>query len=319
MSKFLLAAWIALMSLTSAGYAQDKNQERTINLVFIPKSSDQEFWKFMRDGADRAIQEIGSISLTWRGPAYNDDADSQISILKVYSRAGVDAIVIVPTDRSRLSEPIRQAAALGIKVIVVDSAVEGESYQNFITTDNYAAGQLAAQELSKRLHAQGRVALFRTVAGSASTDDRAQGFIDYLKQHAPKMSIVSDTWGGGSKGKLLNSALAVLQSATPLDGVFAVNESASDGMLRALRSMNMAGKLRLIGFDSTDFLLDGLQKQEIDGLIVQDPRQMGYLAIKASVAAINGETSKEKTIHTPATMVTRDNVQKPEIKSLLVR
>ena len=38
-------------------------------------------------------------------------------------------------------------------------------------------------------------------------------------------------------------------------------------------------------FDSTDYLLDGLRNKAIDGLIVQNPRQMGYLAVKAAIAA----------------------------------
>ncbi len=314
MTKFLLAAWLALVSLIGSGTCLGE----TLNIVFIPKSSDQEFWKFMRRGADRAIEENSSLALIWRGPAYNDDAESQISILKAYSRPGVDAIIIVPTDRARLVEPIRHAAELGIKIIVVDSAVDGDWYERFITTDNYAAGQLAARVLSARLDGRGRVAVLRTVPGSASTDDRAQGFIDDLKRHSPKIKVVSDTWGGGSTGKLMNSALAVLDEAGPLDGIFTVNESASDGMLRALRSKKLAGKLRLIGFDATDFLLAGLGQKEVDGLIVQDPRQMGYLAIKAAVSAIRGEAVANKIIHTGTTMVTAENVGQPDIRSLLV-
>jgi ribose transport system substrate-binding protein len=117
---------------------------KDINVVFIPKSRDQDFWIFMREGVDRAIREAGNVTLTWRGPAYNDQVDAQIQIVQRYTRPDVDAIVLVPTDRVRLMEPVRQAAALGIKVIVVDSALDGGDYLNFIGTDNYAAGALNA-------------------------------------------------------------------------------------------------------------------------------------------------------------------------------
>lgn len=42
----------------------------------------------------------------------------------------------------------------------------------------------------------------------------------------------------------------------------------------------LAGKIVLVGFDSTDFLIEGLQKQDVDALIIQNPKQMGYLVSK---------------------------------------
>lgn len=322
MNKRLLMMFACMMMVIAPAFAKDKD----INIVFIPKSSDQDFWTFMREGVDKAIQEVGNVTLTWRGPAYNDDTDSQIKILGLYTKPGVDAIIIVPTDRTRLVEPVKKAVAMGIKVIVVDSALDGNLYQNFITTDNVAAGKLAAERLSALLNGQGKVLLFRTVAGSASTDDRANGFIDYLRKNSPKITIAADEYGGGSKGKAYRKAVDLLNVVQQVDGIFAVNESASDGMLRALRGAGLAGKKKFIGFDSTDFLLDGLEKQEINGLIVQDPRQMGYLGLKAAVAAVKNTSvaaptknasPNDTTIYTEAKMVTLENYRKPEIQMLL--
>ncbi|MES2348639.1 MAG: substrate-binding domain-containing protein [Pseudomonadota bacterium] len=295
-------------------YAKD------LNVVFIPKARDQDFWTFMRQGVDRAVQEdrhIQHIQLTWRGPAHNDDIDSQIQILRIYSKPEVDAIIIASTDRARLVEPVKQAAAQGIKIVVVDSALDGNAHVNFVTTDNYAAGALAAERMSNLLGRQGTVAVLRTIAGSGSTDDRANGFIDYLKKNAPHLAVVADVYGGGTRGKASRSAATLLEMYPEVDGIFAVNESASDGMLRALRQAGLAGKKKFIGFDTTEFLLDGLKRQEIHGLVVQDPRQMGYQAMRAAVAAAKGAAIKPSLILTDAVMVTQENYQKPEIRSLL--
>jgi ribose transport system substrate-binding protein len=291
---------------------------RDLNIVFIPKSRDQDFWTFMRQGVDSAVREAGQVQLTWRGPAHNDDIDSQIEIVRIYSRHDVDAIIIAPTDRSRLAGPVKQAAALGVKVIAVDSALDGNAHINFITTNNYAAGKLAAQHLSGLLNGQGKVAVLRSVAGSGSTDDRANGFIDYLKKHAPRITIVADKYSGGTRGKVARSAARLLEKHPKVDGIFAVNESTSDGALRALRQAGLAGTRKFVGFDTTGFLLDGLKKQEINGLVVQDPRQMGYLSMRAAVAAARGAPFKDPVIFTDAVMVTLDNYQKPEIQALLV-
>lgn len=227
-------------------------------------------------------------------------------------------IILAPTDRTRLAEPVRQAAAAGIKVIIVDSALDGHDYLNFIATDNYAAGIRAAERLSALLNAQGDVMVLRTVAGSASTDQRARGFIDYLKANASKIRIVADEYGGGTRGKVSHVAAELLKQHPQVDGIFAVNESASDGMLRALRHAGLAGKTKFVGFDSTSFLLEGLERKEIHGLIVQDPRQMGYLGLKAALAAVRNAPFENRTVLTDAVMVTLENYQKPEIRALLV-
>lgn len=308
---------LCILSLLLSLFQHALAADDPLDIVFIPKSSDQVFWDFMRRGVDRAIAEEGNISLIWRGPSYNDDHESQIRILQTYIKPGIDAIIIAPTDQQRLAEPVAEAARLGIPVIVVDSALAGDSHRHFISTDNRTAGWLAAEHLVGLLGGQGRVVVFRIVKGSASTENRAMGFLQYIEEQAPGIQIISDSYGGGSRGKAMHSARALLPTLEDIDGIFAVNESSADGMLRALRQVGLDQKPRFVGFDATDFLLEGLESGDLDGLMVQDPDQMGYLAIKAAVAAIAGRQTYDKIIFTDAVMVTRENLTDPDIEKLL--
>ena len=312
----LLMIFIFIQNILLSGNVYARN----MNIVFIPKSSDQVFWDIMRSGVNDALREFDTIDLTWRGPSYNDDTDAQIKILKAYTHLGVDAIIIAPTDKQRLVEPVKDAVEQGIKVIIVDSAFNGSYQQNDISTDNYLSGQLAAKRMATTLNNTGNVVIFRIVKGSASTDSRAQGFIDYLQINSPDIKIIGDTYAGGTRGKVLHNAsefLTEISSTHHIDGIFAVNESSTDGVLRALRNMGIAGKVKLVGFDHTDYLLQGLENKDVDSLIIQDPRKMGYLSMKAAVEAIKNTPIKEKIIFTEAKLVTKDNYKKPEIKKLM--
>ena len=291
-----------------------------MNIVFIPKSSDQVFWDIMRSGVNDGLREFDTIDLTWRGPSYNDDTDAQIKILKAYTHPGVDAIIIAPTDKQQLVEPVKKAAAQGIKIIIVDSAFNGSVQQNYIGTDNYLSGQLAAKRMAATLNNAGNVVIFRIVKDSASAESRAQGFIDHLQKNSPDIKIIGDTYAGGTRGKVLHNAsdyLTKISSTHHIDGIFAVNESATDGVLRALRNMGIAGKVKLVGFDYTDYLVQGLENKDVDSLIIQDPRRMGYLSIKAAVEAIKNTPIKEKIIFTETKLVTKDNYKTPEIITLM--
>ena len=55
---------------------------------------------------------------------------------------------------------------------------------------------------------------------------------------------------------------------------------------------------------------------KIDGLVVQNPFAMGEKGVAALVAKSKGQ-AVEKRIDTGATMVTRENMQGPEVSALL--
>ena len=298
--------------------ADDVFDKNYTNIVFIPKAGDQDFWKFMRNGADKAVSENKNVRMTWRGPAYNDDTDSQIRIAEAYSVPSVNAIIIAPTDAERLSPVIKKAHEKGTPVIIVDSGISCSCYLNYIATDNREAGRLAARHLSRLLDGKGNVVLFRTVKGSASTDERGEGFIEQLKKSSPDIKIIADIHGGGSRGKSLRSARDILKENPKIDGIFAVNESASDGMARALIEHPLKNKPVFIGFDATPFLIDGIRNGLLEGIIVQDPRKMGYLAVKSAIDAANKKPPTEKTIHTDSVMITNKTLDNPEIKALLI-
>ena len=312
MKRYLIGLVVIFGLLAQSLYAQEKE----FRIVFIPKSTDLAFWQFMRKGCDNAVKELGNVELVWRGPAYDDDTDSQIKIVDAYTQPTTHAIVIVPTDRERLVKPLKKASELGIKVVVVDSGLASDAYP-FISTNNLEGGKLAGKQMADLLQEEGKVIVFRTVKGSGSTDERGNGFVEYIKTKAPKISILADEYGGGSKGKAQNSAAGLLAKYPDATGIFAVNEASTDGMLRALRKAGKAGKVTLLGFDSSDFLLEGLSKKEISGLVLQDPNRMGYLGIMAAFNAIKGVPFKEKNLYIEGKMVTPDNYRLPEIQALL--
>ena len=111
--------------------------------------------------------------------------------------------------------------------------------------------------------------------------------------------------------------MKLLKQYANLSAIFAVNEGSTDGVLRALRTTGLVGKIKLVGFDTSDFLLEGLEKREISGLVVQNPQLMGYMGVKAAIDAIKQLPVKEKTLFTEAKMVTPENFRSTEIQELL--
>ena len=100
------------------------------------------------------------------------------------------------------------------------------------------------------------------------------------------------------------------------DGIFAPNESTASGMLLALREQGMAGKVKYVGFDANEQLVDALKQGEIQGLVVQDPVKMGYLGVMAAVDVLR-HRAVEPMIDTGVGLVTTENMDDPAIAALI--
>jgi ribose transport system substrate-binding protein len=107
--------------------------------------------------------------------------------------------------------------------------------------------------------------------------------------------------------------LDVLREA---DGIFCPNESVTVGMLRALEQENLTEGKAFVGFDATPVLVEALRKGAIRALVVQDPVDMGYRAVKSLVAAIRGETVEPK-VDTRVAVATPANLDEPDVAKLL--
>jgi ribose transport system substrate-binding protein len=210
----------------------------------------------------------------------------------------------------------------GIPVVIFDSGIKGEDYVSFVATDNDKGGRLAGEHMAKLLNGKGRVFLLRYAEGHDSTTRREEGFLAAVRAN-PGIQLVNENQFGGAdveeaykKSESILSTLKKADGSLDLDGIFCPNESSTFAMLRVLQDNGWAGKVRFIGFDSSDNLVKGLRDRNIDGLIVQDPVKMGYLSVKTLVAHLKGE-KVERRIDTGVRLVTPDEMDKPDVKELL--
>jgi ribose transport system substrate-binding protein len=293
----------------------DRAEPRT-RIAVIPKGTTHEFWKSVHAGAVKAAREL-DVDVIWKGPVKEDDRDEQIKVMETFLAQGVDGIVLAPLDDRALTPVVRDARARRIPVAIIDSALESQDYVSFIATDNERAGELAAERLGTLLGGRGDVVVLRLAEGSASTTAREKGFLETLAAKYPGLRVVSSNRYGGVTTESAYAASENLLSAyDSVQGVFCPNESTTFGMLRALDAAGRTGKVRFVGFDASQKLVDALREGKIDGLVVQNPFRMGELGVRAIVDAMTGR-SIETRVDTGATMVTRDNMNEPAIRTLL--
>jgi len=287
-------------------------------IAVVPKGTTHVFWKSVEAGARAAAADL-DVEIVWKGPLKENDRGQQIAIVEQFVTEGVSAIVLAPLDAVALRRPVAMAAQRKIPVVIFDSALQGEPGKDFVSlvaTDNRRGGELGGEKLGELLGGKGKVVLLRYQVGSASTDDREAGFAKAIAAR-PALELVSDNrYSGATAGEAKTAALNMLDTLKRADGIFCPNESSTFGMLLALRQHNLAGAKKFVGFDTSPALIEALRKGEIDALVAQDPRTMGRRAVTAAVDRLQGRPV-EPVIDTGAAVVTRDNVDSPEIQQIL--
>lgn len=332
MKKFLITIIVVVAIVTMVfsvtGCAKKKNQSALkYRIAVIPKGTTHVFWKSIHAGAVKAEQELKKagmdIEVIWKGPLKEDDRESQIRVMEDFITRGVSGIVLAPLDDTALRMPVKDAVNNGIPVVIIDSDLKSDDYTSFVATDNYIGGRKGAERLAEILGGKGKVIMLRYQEGSASTMNREQGFLDVLKEKYPEIKVVSANQYGGATTESAYQAsenlLAPLRTADgglTIDGIFCPNESTAFAMLRALQDSGLAGKVKYVGFDSSERLVQGLQNGEIQGLVLQDPISMGYLGVKTMVAHLKGEKVPRR-IDTGSEVATPENMNDPKMRNLL--
>lgn len=307
---FFIGALLPVLGLVAACH----RRARPLYAV-VPKGQAHIYWQTVHAGAAAEAREAG-VDIAWNGPAAESDFAGQISIVDDFINRHVDGILLAPTDAKALVPAITRAKQSNIPLSIFDSGADTEDYVSFVATDNYGGGVLGARHLAEILHNKGNVAMIAVMPGGESTLQREKGFRDTLAKEFPDVKLVAWQYGMSDVARSLAVTEDILTAHPGIDGVFASNESSAVGADQALKERGLAGKVKLVGFDSSPSLIDDLKAGTIDSLVVQDPFQIGYQGLKTLIEYRQGQ-HPPKRIDLPPTLVTRDNLNDPKIQQLL--
>ncbi len=295
---------------------------KKLTIAVIPKGTSHEFWKSIHAGSIKAARELSTqgsqVEVIWKGPLREDDREQQIQVVEGFTSQGVDGIVLAPLDNRALARPVEEAKTANVPTVIIDSALDSNSIVSFVATDNRKGGMLAADRLGQLLGGRGKVIMLRYAEGSASTQDREDGFLQEIKQKYPNIELIStDQYGGATRDTAKRASENLLNRfGDEVQGIFTPNESTTVGMLLALQDIGKASKVIFVGFDTSQSFIDAMRAKQLHGIVVQNPFNMGYLGVRTMVEHLQGKTV-DKRIDTGVTVITLDNLDASETQALL--
>lgn len=298
-------SWIAIgilvlaAALFSAGLARKlvgmrSGQAAVRNVItVIPKGVDSPWWNQVRLGAEAALAGSG-YRLNWTGPEQESDHARQIVCIEDAQVRNAAALVIAPNDSKALVRPVMDAAKR-IPCVIIDSPLARSGGLPLVATDNHAAGELAARVAAHVVGGHGRILIVNHLRNSESTVERSRGFVETMRKEYPDIKLVETPFDENLLIDVRRTVIDHLARDPDIDAVFSVNLSTSEGAYRAILNEKKEERLRLIAFDSSAPLLDGVRRGTVAAIVVQNPFEIGRRGVLRALEMLNGVSGEAFT------------------------
>lgn len=301
------AAWAVLLCVCLLGCGANTAYSEQHTVALIAKSTETEFWLSVFAGAEAAATEY-NLKLTITGPETEEDYETQNQMVADAVAEGAQAIVFSAIDYENNAAAIDDAAKKGAKIVAIDSSVDSQAVSTYIGTDNYAAGQMAAQAALDRVAGTLRIGIVNYDVNSANGQERERGARD-LFSSTGRAEVVAAINTLAEAGHAREDTVQLLTDHPEINVLLAFNEPTSVGAAQAVEELGLSEDVFLVGFDSNVATVEGIQTGAVDALIVQNPYAMGYLGVESAYKLLSGQSGNmAQVVDTSTQIVDRDNL-----------
>lgn len=292
-------------SLACAAVAAVSFAAEPVKIIVVSHGQQNDpFWSIVYNGVQSAAKDTGA-NVQYRSPATFD----MVEMAKLIDNAVAskpDGIVVSFPDADALGKAVRNAATQGIPVISMNSG--SDEYHKYgiaahVGQTEYEAG-LGGGRRMKDAGVKNALCINQEV-GNVALDLRCEGFAKGL---GGKVDVV-DT-GGNDPTSVRNAVTAKLKSNPDIDGILALGPLAAVPTLRAIKELNMLGKVKLASFDLAPETLNATAKGEMLFLIDQQPYLQGYLPVVMLVQNARYATMPAGVVMTGPGFVTKKNAKR---------
>ena len=235
------------------------------------------------DGISYA-QQYGIETLTEFAPP--DDPTAYLEALERLVGGGVRGLILRGIESEQVNARLQALSKEHIPIITHNADTESKLRDCFVGQDSYKGGACAAFLMQQISPKEGRTLIVGVDRLHYSSEERIRGFIDHIRNSPDeKMVLLSGVYSQGNHDisyKLTRSAIAEFPDLT---GVF-VSGAGLSGAAHAVDDAGLSGKIKVLGFDTTDSNVACMKKGTVQFLIDQDPYMQGYKSIQLLVDAI---------------------------------
>ena len=266
-------------------------------------------------GSDMARQL--NVAFDAQGPAQYQAA-LQMRVLDAVIASKPDGILFTADDPVALTATLIQAKAMGINIISIDGDVQDMSVAIAnIQSDNVQGGMQAAKALAAAIGGKGKVLAMMNSPAANVAQQRLRGFTEELKNY-PDSTFLGVQYSNNQTVKAAGIVTATVAAHPDLAGIFTITTNNTEGAATGVREVGGIGRIKIVGFDTSDPIVEAIRNGTVTADIVQYPYQVGQLGVKMMVDALDGKPV-ERQVNTPFVIATKDNIDTPEVQKFIYK
>jgi ribose transport system substrate-binding protein len=240
----------------------------------------------------------------------------QTSVLDAVIAAHPDGIMMSEDDPVAMTPTLLQAKAAGIKIIMIDGDTLNMSVPiSNIQSDDVKGGGLAADALATSIHGKGQVMALMNSPAALVARERLDGFRDEITKY-PGIKYLGVQYSNNDTSRAAQAVSSTAAAHPGLVGVFAITTNNTEGAATGVREAEEVGKIKIVGFDTSDPIVQDVRKGLVAGDVVQAPYQIGEIGVQTMVDALDGK-KVPREIRTPFVVATPANIDTPGVKKYI--
>ncbi|MDQ2812534.1 MAG: sugar ABC transporter substrate-binding protein [Actinomycetota bacterium] len=268
-------------SSTSASTAAQK--KLVVGVSLAGYSTD--FWAAYVQYEATYAKQLG---LTLDGPiSANGDAATQASQIQTMINQHVSALLVNPVDSAAISTTDALAAKANIPVVMMDVGPTTGHIYAVVRANNLLIGQEACQYIGKRANGTGTAAVLEGDLASINGLDRANGFVNCMKQDFPKMKVLTYATKWDSTAAVDDAQTAV-RAYSGLKGIYCSFSGPDQGILAAIHSAGAQDRVVLVETDGVPAELGLIRSGQLAAAVSQPVNGYALWGLTYAKDAIEG-------------------------------
>jgi ribose transport system substrate-binding protein len=307
---------ITTVSLSLAAFAATASAEAPRRITYIQGVTGNPFYTSVACGGAEAAKKLG-VEFDTQGPQQYTPA-LQMRVLDAVIASHPDGIMFTADDPVALTATLLQAKAMGIKIISIDGDVKDMTVAIAnIQSDNVDGGMQAAQALASAIGDKGEVMALMNSPAANVAQQRLTGFKTELEKH-PNITFIGVQYSNNETAKAASAVTATVAAHPDLAGIFTITTNNTEGAATGVREAQRVGKIKIVGFDTSDPIVEDIRSGLVTADVVQYPYKVGQLGVQMMVDALDGKPI-EREVHTPFVIATQANIDTPAVQQFVYK
>ncbi len=271
-------------------------QKKKLKLGVILPSPENIFFIDVEEGLREKAEELSGYNCTVLVKHFAYGVEEQLKAIDVLMSEKVSGIALVPYNDERIRAKIDQLHQDGIPVVTLNTDIEGSKRIAYVGSHYSKSGRTAAGLMNLMTHGPLHIGIITGSPNILCHTERITGFTESLAQIGRNFTITAIIENHDDEFESYEKTTELLKNHPEINALFFAAGGVYGGC-RAVTSLGLAGKIRIISFDNERPTKEQVEKGVIAATICQQPRLQGSKPLDILFTYLTEGLLPEKEYH----------------------